>query len=54
MILAFKLSDLVTVPFGYLLSFLYQLTSNYGIIWNVFGHDTSRSNNNIITNSYTW
>lgn len=30
MILAFQLSDLVTVPFGYLLSFLYQLTSNYG------------------------
>ena len=30
MILAFKLSDLVTVPFGYLLSWLYQLTTNYG------------------------
>jgi len=30
MILAFQLSDLVTVPFGYLLDWLYQLTSNYG------------------------
>lgn len=30
MILAFKLSDLITVPFGYLLSLLYQLTNNYG------------------------
>ena len=36
MILAFKLSDLVTVPFGYLLSFLYQLTSNYGIALIIF------------------
>ena len=30
MILAFQLSDLVTVPFGYLLDWLYQLTNNYG------------------------
>ena len=36
MILAFKLTDLVTVPFGYLLSFLYQLTSNYGIALIIF------------------
>ena len=36
MILAFKLSDLITVPFGYLLSFLYQLTSNYGIALIIF------------------
>ena len=36
MILAFKLSNLVTVPFGYLLSFLYQLTSNYGIALIIF------------------
>ena len=36
MILAFKLSDLVTVPFGYLLSFLYQLTSNYGVALIIF------------------
>ena len=31
MILAFKLADLVQVPFGYLLSLLYQLTANYGV-----------------------
>ena len=30
MILAFKLSDLVTVPFGWLLGVLYEVTSNYG------------------------
>ena len=30
MLLAFKLSDLVTVPFGWLLAQLYQLTNNYG------------------------
>ena len=36
MILAFKLSDFVTVPFGYLLSFLYQLTSNYGVALIIF------------------
>ena len=36
MFLAFKLSDLVTVPFGYLLSWLYQLTSNYGIALIIF------------------
>ena len=30
MFLAFKLSDLVTVPFGWLLSFLYDFTNNYG------------------------
>lgn len=36
MILAFKLSDIVTVPFGYLLSVLYQLTSNYGVALILF------------------
>ena len=36
MILAFKLSDLITVPFGYLLSFLYQLTTNYGVALIIF------------------
>ncbi len=36
MILAFQLSDLVTVPFGYLLSWLYQLTSNYGLAMILF------------------
>ena len=30
MFLAFSLTDLVAVPFGYLLDFLYQITSNYG------------------------
>jgi YidC/Oxa1 family membrane protein insertase len=30
MILSFSLSDIVTVPFGYLLDVLYQLTNNYG------------------------
>ena len=36
MILAFQLSDLITVPFGYLLSWLYQLTNNYGIALIIF------------------
>ena len=31
MILAFQLSDIVTVPFGWLLGVLYQLTNNYGV-----------------------
>ena len=31
MFLAFKLSDIVTVPFGWLLGLLYDLTSNYGV-----------------------
>ena len=30
MFLAFKLADLVQVPFGYLMSWLYDLTTNYG------------------------
>ncbi len=36
MILAFKLVDIVQVPFGYLLSWLYQLTTNYGIALILF------------------
>ena len=36
MFLAFKMSDLVTVPFGWLLGFLYDLTSNYGIAMILF------------------
>ena len=36
MILAFKLADLVQVPFGYLLSWLNQLTSNYGVALIIF------------------
>ena len=31
MMLAFQLSDLVTVPFGWLLGQLYQFTNNYGL-----------------------
>ncbi len=36
MFLAFQLSDIVTVPFGYLLSWLYQLTNNYGLAMILF------------------
>ena len=36
MILAFQLSDLVTVPFGWLLGLLYDLTSNYGVAMILF------------------
>ncbi len=37
MFLAFKLSDLVTVPFGWLLGQLYHLTNNYGFAMILFG-----------------
>ena len=30
MFLAFKLSDIITIPFGYLMDWLYQITGNYG------------------------
>ena len=36
MILAFKLVDIIQVPFGYLLSWLYQLTTNYGVALILF------------------
>ena len=36
MILAFRLVDLIQVPFGYLLSWLNQLTSNYGLALILF------------------
>jgi len=36
MFLAFKMSDLVTVPFGWLLGVLYDLTSNYGVAMILF------------------
>ena len=36
MIHAFKIADLVQVPFGYLLSWLYQLTTNYGLALIIF------------------
>ena len=37
MILAFKLSNLITVPFGWLLGQLYNLFENYGVAMIVFG-----------------
>ena len=37
MILAFSFSDIIRVPFGYLMSALYQLTSNYGVALILFG-----------------
>jgi len=37
MILAFQLSDIITVPFGWLLAQLYSLFNNYGIAMIVFG-----------------
>ncbi len=36
MILAFQLSDIVTVPFGWLLGQLYHLTNNYGVAMIIF------------------
>ena len=36
MFLAFKLSDIVTVPFGWLMGWLYQVTGNYGIAMILF------------------
>ena len=37
MFLAFKLRDLITVPFGWLLGQLYELFQNYGVAMIVFG-----------------
>ena len=31
MFLAFQIADIIRVPFGYILDWLYQLTSNYGV-----------------------
>jgi len=36
MFLAFKLSDIVTVPFGWLLGLLYDVTGNYGVAMILF------------------
>lgn len=36
MILAFKLADIVQVPFGWIMSLLYQFTSNYGVALILF------------------
>ena len=37
MFLAFKLRDLITVPFGWLLGQLYYLFQNYGVAMIIFG-----------------
>ena len=36
MFLAFQLSDIITVPFGWLLAQLYHLTNNYGVAMILF------------------
>ena len=36
MILAFNLADIIQVPFGYLMSYLYQFTANYGVALILF------------------
>lgn len=36
MILAFKLSNIITIPFGWLLALLYHLTNNYGVALIIF------------------
>ena len=36
MFLAFKLSNLITVPFGWILAQLYNLTGNYGVAMILF------------------
>ena len=36
MFLAFKLSNLITVPFGWLMGWLYQITDNYGVAMILF------------------
>lgn len=36
MFLAFKLSDLITIPFGYMLEWMYNLTNSYGLALILF------------------
>jgi len=36
MLLAFSMSDIINVPFGYLMDILYQLTANYGVALILF------------------
>ena len=36
MILAFNLSDIIRIPFGYILDWLYQFTTNYGVALILF------------------
>ena len=31
MFLAFQIGDIIRIPFGYILDWLYQLTTNYGV-----------------------
>ena len=44
MFLAFQLSDIITVPFGWLLGLLYNLTSNYGVAMILFAFTTFLGN----------
>ena len=36
MFLAFHLSDIITIPFGYMLEWMYNLTSSYGLALILF------------------
>ena len=36
MFLAFQISDIITIPFGYLLDWLYEFTTNYGVALILF------------------
>ena len=36
MFLAFKISDIINIPFGYVMDFLYQFTNNYGLTLILF------------------
>ena len=36
MFLAFQIADIIRIPFGYVLDFLYQLTTNYGVALILF------------------
>ena len=36
MFLAFQISDIIRIPFGYVLDLLYQLTTNYGVALIIF------------------
>ena len=36
MFLAFSLSEIIKVPFGYLMDWLYQFTNNYGLALILF------------------
>ena len=36
MFLAFNISDIIRIPFGYILDLLYQFTTNYGLALILF------------------